>query len=106
MFYKVIKDGKIIDILDSLVFVKYQKKHDRMVFSDMEEAQAILSSDRKYIWHTEGLYRIPVEAGYYDVVELQKIDKYEYEQLKMFGMKTIEEVLDAYTLLLINEEVI
>ena len=106
MFYKVIKDGKIIDVLDSLVYVKYQKKHNRMMFSDIEEAQAILSSDRKHIWHMEGLYKIPVEAGHYDDVRAEEIDEYEYEQLKMFGLKTIEEVLDAYTLLLIQEEVI
>lgn len=106
MFYKVIKDNKIIDVLDSLVFLKYQKKHDRMIFSNEEDAQAIFSSDRKHIWHIEGLYNIPVEAGRYDVVELIEVDKYEYEQLKMFGLKTIEEVLDAYTLLLIQEGIV
>lgn len=104
MFYKVIKDNKIIDVLDKLVYLKYQKKHDRMIFSDEEEAQAIFSSDRKHIWHIEGLYNIPVVG--YDTVELIEINRYEYEQLKMFNMKSIEEVLDAYTLLLINEEVI
>lgn len=106
MFYKVLKDDKIIDVLDRLVYLKYQKKHNRMIFSDINEAQAIFSSDRKHIWHTEGLYNIPVEAGHYDTVRVEEIDEYEYEQLKMLNGKTIQEVIDAYTLLLIQEEVI
>lgn len=104
MFYKVIKDDKIIDVLDRLVYLKYQEKHNRMIFCDINEAQAIISSDEKHIWHTEGLYKIPVDG--YETVEILPIDRFEYEQLRMFGMKSIEEVLDAYTLLLIQEEVI
>lgn len=104
MFYKVLKDNKIIDVLDSLVFLKYQKKHNRMIFCDINEAQAIFSSDRKHIWHEESLYKIPVDG--YDTVKVEEIDKYEYEQLKMLNGKTIQEVIDAYTLLLIQEEVI
>lgn len=104
MFYKVIKDGKVIDVLDRLVFLKYQKKYDRMIFCDEEEAQAIFSSDQKYIWHVPFLYNIPVEG--YDSVELEEIDQYEYEQLKIFNGKTISEIIDSYTLLLINEEII
>lgn len=30
MFYKVIKNGKVIDVLDKLVYLKYQPKYDRM----------------------------------------------------------------------------
>ena len=106
MFYKVIKDGKIIDVLDSLVFVKYQKKHNRMVFSDIEEAQGILSSDRKHIWHMEGLYKIPVEAGHYDSVRAEEIDEYEYEQLRVLNMKSPESIIDEYNLLLLEMGVI
>lgn len=104
MFYKVIKDGKIIDVLDGLVFLKYQKKYDRMVFSNEEEAQAIFSSDRKHIWHEESLYNIPVDR--YDTVRIEEIDAYEYEQLKILNGKTIQEIIDSYTLLLINEGVV
>ena len=78
MFYKVIKDEKIIDVLDKLVYLKYQKKHDRMVFSDEEEAQAISSSDGKHIWHEESLYKIPKNG--YDTVRVEKIDEYEYSR--------------------------
>ena len=100
MYYKVLKDGKVIDVLDHLTFVKYQKKHDIMVLCDESEAQAIVSSDGTYIWHIAGLYNIPVEG--YDSVDLEQIDVYEYNQLKMLSLKTPEEIIDEYTKSLID----
>ena len=93
MFYKVIKDGKVIDVLDKLIYLKYQPKHKIMVLCSEDDAQAILSSDTKTIWHEETLYHIPVDLGY-DTVSIQKIDKYEYEQLKILNMKTPQEIVD------------
>lgn len=104
MFYKVIKDGKVIDVLDDLVYLKYQKKHGRMIFCDEEEAQAIFSSDREHIWHTEGLYNIPISG--YDTVHLEEIDEYEYRQLKVLNCKSVDEVIDWYTAMLIEDGVI
>jgi hypothetical protein len=104
MFYKVVKDGKVIDVLDRLIFLKYQKKHNRMIFCDEEDAQAIYSSDGKHIWHEESLYNIPVDG--YDTVQLEEIDEYEYEQLKVLNMKTPEEIIDAYTAMLLSDGVI
>ena len=106
MFYKVMKDNKVIDVLDDLVFLKYQKKHKRMQFCDENEAEAIFSSDRKHIWHEESLYNIPVEAGHYDKVKILPIDIYEYEQLKMLNLKTSEQIIDSLILSLISEGVI
>lgn len=105
MYYKVLKDNKVIDVLDQLIYLKYQPKHKIMVLCDEDNAQAILSSDKNTIWHEKTLYNIPVENDY-EIVELIPIDKYEYEQLKIFNGKSINEVLDAYTLLLIQEGVI
>lgn len=108
MFYKVVKDGKVVDVLDSLVFLKYQKKHNRMQFCDENEAEAIFSSDRKSIWHEESLYNIPVSG--YDTVKIESIDKDEYEQeykrLKILNGMSVQEILDTYTLFLIQEGVI
>ena len=100
MYYKVLKNNKIIDVLDRLTFVKYQKKHNVMIACDKNEAQAIISSNGEYIWHVSGLYRIPV--GGYDTVELVEIDEYEYKQLQALNLKTPEEIIDEYTLLLID----
>jgi hypothetical protein len=100
MYYKVLKDNKVIDVLGHLSFVKYQEKHGIMVSCTQEEAQAILSSGGEYIWHVHGLYNLPVDG--YDTVEIQEINQYEYNQLKILNGKTIEEVIDAYTKSLID----
>ena len=104
MYYKVLKNGKVIDVLDRLIYVKYQDKHKTMILCGENDAQGILDSSKNTIWHIDGLYDIPVSG--YDSVILEEIDKYEYEQLKMLNGKTIDEILDAYTLLLIQEGVI
>lgn len=100
MYYKVLKNQRVIDVLDRLMFVRYQKKHGIMLLCNQSEAQAIVSSDGSYSWHVDGLYDIPVDG--YDTVELVEINEYEYKQLKALNLKTPEEIIDEYTLLLIN----
>lgn len=104
MYYKVIKNDKVIDVLDKLTYLKWQPKHKIMVLSSEDEAQAILSSDKNTIWHERTLYNIPV--GGYDTVDLVEIGEYEYKQLKVLNGKTPQEILEEYTLLLISEGVI
>ena len=100
MYWKVIKNNKVIDVLDNLIYLKWQDKHKIMVLCDENEAQAILSSDQNTIWHEETLYKIPVDG--YDTVSIEEIDEYEYKQLKMLNYKTPSEIIDAYTLSLIE----
>lgn len=100
MYYKVLKNNKVIDVLDRLTFVKYQKKHGIMIACDKSEAQAIISSDGEYIWHVYGLYGIPVDG--YDTVDLVEIDKYEYKQLKVLNLSTPEQIIDEFVLSLID----
>ena len=100
MYYKVLMGGRVIDVLDRLSFVKYQPKHDVMVNCTIDDAQGIISSDGKHIWHVDDYYLIP--SPEYDTVTLEEIDKYEYEQLKALGGKTPEAIIDAYTLTLIQ----
>lgn len=106
MFYKVIKDNKVIDVLDHLTYLKWQKKNKIMLLSSEGEAQAILSSDGNTIWHIDGLYDLPVEAGKYDTVRLEEIEEQEYRQFKMLNGRSVQDILDEYTLLLIQEGVI
>ena len=94
MFYKAMYNGRVVDVLDHLAYVKYQPKHKIMVLCPEDEAQGFLSSAE--------LYKFPAEAGNVDTVELIPIDTYEYRQLKALGGKTPEEIIDAYTLELIN----
>lgn len=104
MYYKVIKDGKVIDVLDQLIFLKYQPKHNIMVTCDENEAEAILSSDQTTMWHETSLYKVPVDG--YETVYVESVDEHEYKQLKMLNGKTPEEIIDEYTLFLLESEVL
>ena len=106
MYYKVIKDNKVIDVLDSLIYLKWEPKHKIMVLSDENEAQAILSSDKNNIWHERTLYRIPDDAPRFDSVEVIGIDEYEYKQLKALNGKTPEEIIDSFVLSLLEDKII
>lgn len=104
MYYKVLKDNKVIDVLDGLSYVKYNEKHKRFLLTDKNYAQAILSSDGKYVWHVNNLLNIPVDG--YDTVEIFEIDVYEYEQLKALGYKTPEQIIENFLLSLVEEGII
>lgn len=104
MFYKVVKDDRVIDVLDKLIFLKYQPRHNVIVLCAEDEAQAILSSDKNTIWHETTFYNIPIEG--YDTVSLIQIDEYEYMRLKMLNGKTPEEIIDSYTAMLVAQGII
>ena len=104
MFYKIIKDNKVIDVLDHLTYLKWQPKNKIMLLSDINEAQAILSSDKNTVWHVEGLYDLPIDG--YDTVRVVAIDEFEYKQLKVLNMKSPEAIIDEYNLLLLEMGVI
>lgn len=102
MFYKIIENGKVIDVLDHLTYLKYQPKNNIMLLCDINEAQAILSSDKNTIWHVEGLYDLPIDG--YKNVKVVAIDEFEYKKLRVLNMKSPEEIVDEYTLLLIDSD--
>lgn len=104
MYYKVIKNNKVIDVLDNLIYLKWDSKHKIMVLTDENDAQAILSSDKNSVWHEKTLYRVPVDG--YETVTVEPIEEFEYKQLKMLNCRSLDEILDEYTLLLISEGVI
>ena len=106
MYYKVIKNNKVIDVLDQLIYLKYQPKHKIMVLCGEDDAQAILSSDKNTIWHEKTLYNIPVNSQDYDTVEILPIDKFEYEQLRVLNLKTPEEIIDTFMISLLEKNII
>lgn len=83
VYYKVMKKGNVVDILDHILYVKYQEKHNQILICDITEAQAILSSNGKYGWHTEGLYNFKPDNALYVI---KQITKFEYDTLKKQGM--------------------
>ncbi len=103
MLYKVIKNNRVIDVLSQLVFCRYDESIDTVITCSEEDAQAILSSSKNYIWHISSYPSFPKSvANKYDTVDIVEIDEYEYKQLKILGYKTPEEIIDAYTLSLIE----
>lgn len=105
MYYKVLKDNKVIDVLDGLTYLKWQPKNKIMLLCGENEAQAILSSDGNTIWHVEGFYELPVE-GYVDTVDIEPIDKFSYEQLRMLNLKTPEAIIDEFLTSLLADNII
>lgn len=106
MYYKVIKDNKVIDVLDHLIYLKWQPKHKTMILSDINEAQAILSSDNNTIWHEKTLYKVPTDEPRFDTVELVEIDKIEFDQLKALNGHTPQEIFDDTILYLIENGIL
>lgn len=100
------KNNKVIDVLDDVVHLKWQPKHQIMVLTNENDSQAFLSSDKNTIWHEKTFFSVPDEAGQYDSVELIEIDEYEYRQLKVLNMKSPQEIIDEYTLFLLNDNMI
>lgn len=103
MFYKIIKDGKVVDVSDGLSFMRWQDKFRRMIYCGIEEAQAIQSSDGETIWHEISLAQIPV-AGY-DTVTAVPIDEREYRSLRALHLSVPEDIIDAFVLALVKGDV-
>lgn len=106
MYFKVVKDNKVIDVLDHLKYFKWQPKHKIMLLTDMSDAQVILSSDESTFWHTETLYKIPDDAPKFEAVELIPIEEHEYKQLKALNGRTPEEIFDNTILYLIENGIL
>lgn len=104
MFYKVVKNDKVIDVLDQLIYLKWEPKHKIMVLCSEDEAQAILSSGEDDIWHERTLYKVPVEG--FDCVDVLPIDEYEYKKLKMLNLSTPQEIIDSFVLSLLEDKII
>ena len=104
MFYKVMKNNKVIDVLDNLIYLKWDSKHRVMVLTDENFAEAILSSSKDDIWHVKGFYKVPVDG--YETVELEEINKFEFEQLRVLNLKTPEEIIDAFMISLLENNII
>ena len=101
MFYKIMKEKQIVDVLNQLSFVRYDIERKRFVLCNNKVAEGIVSSDNKEIWHIRGYHTSPISN--YEIADIYEIDEKEYLQLKALNGKTPEEIIDNYTLYLIEE---
>lgn len=79
MFWKVMKNDKVVDLLTQLQYVRYQYKHDVVLLCEPEIAEAVLSSDGKVGFHIDGLYYFKPNNTTYCIEE---ISEYIYNKLK------------------------
>lgn len=100
-YYKVMVNDRIIDVLTQLIYVKCDKRHpgDIFVCDDASTAEGFLSADRSMVYREQGM---PISVEEFDTVVLTEIDKFEYNQLKALTLKTPQEIIDAYTLSLVE----
>lgn len=95
MFYKVIRNRNVIDVLSSIRYVQFQLKHKILLLCDEEQAQGILSSDGNSAYHLSSLDPFPIDL--FPTVTLEEITEHEYNQLKMAHCMSPEEIIDQYT---------
>lgn len=99
MYFKVMYNDKILDILDTLRFVRWDKRHNRIIGCEEVKAEGFLSSNRDKVYRIEGM---AVNGKEFDTVVLMKIDKAEYDAIKPFRGQTKEEIIDEYNKVLIE----
>lgn len=101
MYYKIISNGRVIDTLNALVFVK-RHKEGHFILCGEDDSELILNSSN------DGYYNLDIQPYVegYTPVSIKKIDEFEYEELRKFDGMTKQELIDATILNLIEEGVI
>lgn len=80
MYYKVIGDGTILDVLKNPHYVTYQERNKLIVRCARNGARGVLSTDGSTVWHVIGWKEIPKQNV--PSVQLIEIDENEYAILK------------------------
>lgn len=80
MYYKVIGEGTVLDVLKQPQYVTFQERNKLIILCERSGARGVLSSDGSTVWHVAGWKEIPLP----DVISVQlvEIDEKEYEILK------------------------
>ena len=83
MYYKVIKDGKIIDALDELQCVRYFKNIGILRCRKEDDPQGIISPDGEHIWHVTGWGDFQADSGWNgDTVTLEECNPDLYDEIR------------------------
>lgn len=81
MYFKIIYNALVIDILDSVQYVRWLKRGKKFVKTEMTSANGIFASDGINIYHVEGMPDFD-GMGNYKTVHMLQIEKEEYDKLK------------------------
>ena len=85
--YKIIENNQIIDVMETLRFVKYLPKTQRSIEIGERQANGILSSNKSIIYHIDGTSNVFPE-GYKTVT----YDKIALGSLEEFGLSNYTDV--------------
>lgn len=77
--YKIIENNLVIDVVEKLQFVKCLAKSKRMISVDERQANGIMSSDGKVVYHIAGTPNTFAEAKH--SIRYVEIDEDEYNKL-------------------------
>lgn len=80
MFYKVIGNGTVLDVLKSPKYITFQERNNLIVLCNRSGARGVISTDGSTVWHVLGWERIPIPN--IASVQLVEIGEEEYEMLK------------------------
>lgn len=77
--YKIIENNQIIDVMESMKFVKYLPRSKKIIAVDEKQANGCVSSNGDEIYHLLGTPYTFAEAR--KTVRYERIDAEEYERL-------------------------
>jgi len=80
-FFKILKDNEVIDV--GFVFLKWNKKYQKLFVCDVDDGQFIQSYDEKNVYYASWMKPHPEEAGLYPASEVVEITQGEYEDIKL-----------------------
>ena len=80
MFLKIVKGSTIVDVMETLSYVRQNPRNKAIIMSEPEFANGIISSDGSVIWHLEGLPKF--SSGNYETVVVVEVCEDEYNAIK------------------------
>lgn len=80
MFYKIMHNNMVIDLLTEISWVRYLPNSKRLVVTDSQSANGIMGSDHNTVYHLFGKpYNFVADLK---TVEVVRIEKVEFEALQ------------------------
>lgn len=80
MFYKIMYNNMVIDLLNEVRWVRYLPNSKRLVATDSQAANGVMGSDHDTVYHIFG--KPYTFANEVKTVEVVKIDALEYDRLQ------------------------
>ena len=80
MFYKIMYNNMVIDLLNEVRWVRYLPNSKRLVATDSQAANGVMGSDHNTVYHIFG--KPYTFANEIKTVEVVKIDALEYDKLR------------------------